>query len=412
MRPPVVLILTTLLLPLLAPAAPALLVSAAPPPCLVEEGQAVGAVRLGMDQAEMLRLMGSPVGQVAGGQPRETIYLFSAAVSQVTVVGGQVRRVATRHPSCATNQGVHIGDSEATVRAAYDRAIGSVRTQSGGLVRLVFPFNGIEFVFTGGKLSLMEIFRAEAVPVAAPRATPTAAAAEGVVIRSVTGRLEGSTFVVSGSIGNSGDPVAVFAQIALLATDGRRLAETTATVFPNPVGAGRVGNFQERIPVTDVVAKFTVTVRTMNPPNRVLAETTQEVKDVAQFSGMIDRLIDVTVLEPTSGRPSGTVVAVANRGALRISGLALDLDMRGVCRNLVQPPAPSPTVPPLPVPTPTFRQFVVQRKESVQIPVLEPNARVEVSIGTQGRGPCEGFNAEWTVTWRVVAGKVETAEGR
>ncbi len=401
MRPAVALILATIVFPLISSSSAAPLVSAAPSPCLVQEGQAIGAVRIGMDQGEMLRLMGSPTGQVVGGRPLETIYLFAASVTQVTVVGGQVRRVATRDPSCATSQGVRIGDSEAKVRTAYERAIGSARAQSAGLIRLVFPFNGIEFIFTGGKVSLMEVFRAEALPVAAPLATPTAAAAAaGVTIQSVTGRLEGTTFVVSGSISNSGDPIAVFTQIVLLGSDGRRLAESAGTVFPNPVSPSRVGNFQERIAVNDVVARFTVTVRAMDPPNRVLAETTQEVKDVAQFSGMLDRLIEVTVLGPTAGRPSGTVLAVTNRSAFRISGLVLDLEMRGVCRNLVQPPG-------LPAPTPTFTQFTVNRKATAQVPVLAPNARVEVELGLGDRGPCVGMNAHWTVTWRVAAGRVE-----
>ncbi len=404
MRPAVALILAALVLPLTSSSSAAPLVSAAPSPCLVQEGQAIGAIRIGMDQAEMLRVMGSPTGQVVGGQPLETIYLFAASVAQVTVVGGQVRRIATRDPSCATSQGVRIGDSEARVRAAYDRAIGSARAQTAGLIRLVFPFNGIEFIFTGGKVSLMEVFRAEALPLAAPRATSTAAAAAaGVTIHSVTGQLEGTAFVVSGSISNSGDPIAVFAQIVLLGADGRRLAESAGTVLPNPVSPNRVGNFQERIAVNDVVARFTVTVRAMDPPNRVLAETTQEVKDVAQFSGMLDRLIEVTVLSPTAGRPSGTVLAVTNRSAFRISGLVLALDMRGVCRNEVQPPV----IPGLPTPAPTFTRFVVTRKATAQVPVLAPNARVEVELGLGDRGPCVGMNAQWTVTWRVTAGKVE-----
>src|SRR3972149_3913312 len=68
MRPAVPLILAGLLFGLLASVFPSLPAGAAPPSCLVQEGQAIGAVRLGMDLPEMLRLMGSPIGQGAGGQ--------------------------------------------------------------------------------------------------------------------------------------------------------------------------------------------------------------------------------------------------------------------------------------------------------------------------------------------------------
>src|SRR3990170_2613066 len=210
MRPAVPLILAGLLFGLLASVFPSLPAGAAPPSCLVQEGQAIGAVRLGMDLPEMLRLMGS-----------------------------------------------RIGDGEARVRAAYDRAVGMLRAGSGALIRLVLPFNGIEFVLTGWKVSLIEVFRAEVLPVAAALAHATPApgsAAEGVVIRSLTGKMEGTSFVVSGSDSNSGTPVALYVQIVLLAGDGRRLAGTTAPPHPHPVGGGGPGPVAERIPRRDGVA--------------------------------------------------------------------------------------------------------------------------------------------------------------
>ncbi|MDR7465537.1 MAG: hypothetical protein QN152_03590 [Armatimonadota bacterium] len=415
MRPAVTLLLAALTLTLLAPAAPS--APAGPAACLVQDGQGIAAVRLGIDEAKMLRLLGPPAGRTAGASG-EVIYTFPGVVSQVTAISGVVRRLATRHPVCVTAKGVRVGDGEATVRAAYQQAPGSVRTQSDGVVRLLYPFDGVGFVLIGGAVALIEVFHAQPLSRAAARApageaTPAPPQAPaGVTLQEVTGRLEDSTFVVSGSVANSGAPIAVFVEIVLLGADGSRLAEVSAAVIPNPVGPGRTGSFQERVPVTTVVARFTVTVRTMNPPHRALAELTQQVGEVAQFAGMLDRLIDVAVLPPAAGRPGGSAVAVTNRSPLRITGLALELTLRGVCRNLVQPLAPLPTVPPQPAPTPTVVPFTVTRTEMVQLPVLGPGARVEVSIGTQGRGPCQGANTQWTVTWRVLAGSVQAAEGR
>src|SRR3972149_4325348 len=131
-----------------------------------------------------------------------------------------------------------------------------LRAGSGALIRLVLPFNGIEFVLTGGEVSLIEVFRAEGLPVAPAlgHATPApGSAAEGVVIRSLTGKMEGTSFVVSGSVSNSGTPVALYVQIVLLAGDGRRLAETTAPLYPNPGGGGGAGAVGETSPAGGAV---------------------------------------------------------------------------------------------------------------------------------------------------------------
>ncbi len=397
MRPALTLILAALLPSLLLPGPAVAPARAAATPCPVQEGQGIGSVRLGMSLGDMLRLMGAPLGQVAGGQRQETIYLFAAPLSQVTVVAGEVRRLATRDASCVTRQGVRVGDTEARVRAAYDRAVGMIRAQSGTLVRLVLPFNGIEFVFSGGKVSLVEVFRAEALPSAiAPPASPspTAGAPAGVVIRSLTGKIDGTTFVVTGSVSNSGAPVALYVEIALLGADGRRLASTTAPLYPNPVGGGRQGGFEERLAVGDVVAKFVVTVRAMNRPLQVLAERTEEVKDVAQFSGILERLLEVTVLGATLERASGTTVAITNRSNLRIIGLVLTLEMVRTCSSQLADGS-------------RFT-FTDRRNGTVQVAALEPNARVEIPIDLQSQGPCPGFRGtDWSATWRIVSARLE-----
>lgn len=422
MRPAVPLLLGALLFALLAQP-PTGLLRAAPATCVIQEGQSIGTVGLGIEQAEMRRLLGTPIGQVAGQRSGETVYLFAAVVSQVTVAGGRVRRVGSGHASCATSQGVGIGDTEAKVRVAYERTVGSLRAAAGKVVRLVYPFDGVEFILTAGRVSLIEIFRAEtfraSLP-AVPSPTPAGQPAAGVALSQLEARVEGTAVVVSGTVSNAGTPVAAFVQIALLAADGRRLGEGSTPVHPNPVGGGNRATFEVRIAVTEVAARFVVTVRPMNRPSAVLVEATEEIKNVQQFVGVVERQLEVVVLGATlEGRASGTMVAVTNRSALRISNLVLELDMRATCNVQVPPggvtpvPGPLPTIPPpLPPPIPNVRQMVDQRKGTVQIPLLEPNARVEVPIDLASRGPCVGFGSDWTVTWRIVSARVEAPESR
>lgn len=392
MRPSALLILAALLLALVPSTAPA-----AAPPCLITEGAAIGAVRIGMPLSEALRLTGKPAGQVAGVGRDEIIYLFPGTLTQLTAVGGQVRRLATRHPTCVTGQGVRMGDSEAKIHAAYLRVlvVGSVRAEAGGLLRLVFPFNGIAFVLSAGRVSTFEVFRPEVPPGTAQVPPGSAAPVEGVKIRSLAGRTEGNTFVVSGQVANSGRPIAMFAQIVLLGGEGRRLAEDTVPLTPNPVGGGRVGTFEERLPLNDVVVRFVVTIRPMNRPTTVLAERSQDVKDVRQFAGVVDRLLEVTVLGATLDRLSGTVVAVTNRSPLRISGLVLEVEMSNTCSIQMVDGA--------------VKTFVDQRQGTVRVGGLGPNARVEVPIDLASRGPCLGFGTTWSTTWRVVSVTVEPA---
>jgi len=402
MRPALLLILAALLcLPL--PGSPPT-ASAAAPSCQVQEGRAVGPVALGISLADMLRLLGSPSGQVAGGQRGEVTYQFTGTVTQVTVLENRVLRIATNHAACTTTQGIRVGATEAGVAAAYARAVGSVRGESRGFVRLVYPFTGVEFVLSGGRVVLIEVFRAEALPVAlAPAATPTPApgGAANVVIRTLSARLEGATLVVSGTVANSGAPVALYVEIIVL-EGSRRVAETTTPLYPNPVGAGRTGSFQERLSVSEVFDRVVVRARPMNRPTVVLAEAVQEIKDkdVAQFTGMADQLIDVTVLGAAADRASGTMVSITNRSPLRITGLVIAIEMSTTCRVQSIPPPPAP-------PAPVAQTFSDTRRGTVRVPVLEPNSRVEVAIDLEGRGPCLGFGPPWSAQWRVVSANVE-----
>ncbi len=378
----------------------------APIPCPVTEGVGVGAIRLGTPAAEALRLAGTPAGRVTGVRAQETVYLFATTLAQITVEGGVVSRIATGHSTCVTGQGVRIGDSEARVRLAYERAPGSLRGQAGAVTRYVFLFTGVEFVLTDGRVSLIEVFRPEPLParVTPPPPGPASGAEAPVVFRSLSGRAEGTTFVVTGSVANAGPPIALFVEVVLSAPDGRRIAEGTTTLVPNPVGGGRAGAFEVRLPFDDIVARFVVTVRPMNRPAQALAVSAQDVKEVGQFADVVvERLLEVTILGATLERASGTVAAVTNRSSLRITGLVLEIEMRRTCTITTAGNPLQPT----PRPTPTISTVLDIRKGTVRVGELPANARVEVPIDLSATGPCLGAGADWQATWKVLSAKVE-----
>lgn len=382
---------------LLAAAGPSPALSA-PIPCPVTEGVGLGVIRIGMGAAEALRLAGTPAGRVTGARAAETVYLFATTLAQITVEGGLVSRIATRHSTCVTGQGVRIGDSEVRVRLAYERAPASLRGRAGAVTRYVFPFTGVEFVLTDGRVTLIEVFRPDALPA---RVAPTPAAAGGeatVVIRSLAGRAEGTVFIVTGSVSNAGAPLALFVEVVLLGADGRRVAEGTTTLVPNPIGGGRTGAFEVRLAFDDIVTRFVVTVRPMNRPTLAVATSSQDIKEVGQFTDVVlERLLEVTVLGATLERASGTYAAVTNRSSLKITGLVLEIQMRRTCRNAGGTFFPSPS-------GGTVEDI---RKGTIRIGELPPNARVEVPIDLSATGPCLGAGAEWQATWKVLSAKVE-----
>ena len=391
---------------LLAAVPPSPIISA-PIPCPVTEGVGVGAIRIGMPAAEALRLAGTPAGRITGARAAETVYLYATTLAQITVDSGVVSRVATRHPTCVTGQGVRIGDSEARVRLAYERAPGSLRGRAGVVTRYVFPFTGVEFVLTEGRVTLIEVFRPDALPARVTPPPPAPGSESAVAFRSLTGRVEGTTFVVSGSVSNAGAPLALFVQVVLLGPDGGRVGEGTTTLVPNPVGGGRAGSFDVRLPLDDVVRRFVVTVRPMNRPTVALAEATQDVKDAGAFTAVVlERLLEVTVLGATAERGSGTFAAVTNRSSLKITGLVVEIEMRRTC-TVLQPGNP---LQPTPRPTPGTITFVDIRKGTIRVAELLPNTRVEVPIDLSATGPCLGAGVDWQATWKVLSGKVEEAQ--
>lgn len=405
----VMLVLAILVVPLTgipadiqaAPAAPAAPTQA----CRIVEGSALGAVRLGMPVEEAFALVGKPVGYVL--RSPESVYLLPGEAIQITAVDEKVTRLASRDPLCITGKGVKIGDSEGRVTEAYAQSVGSIRAETGSIVRLVYLFDGISFVITEGRVSLIEIFQAERSPsparsTPAPGPSPTVVEARSgtVEIVSLSGRVEGTTFIVSGTVTKIGPPLALFAEVTLFGEGGRTLKTEPTAIYPNPVGGGHPSNFEERISIEDIVRRVGVTVRLMNPPNSVVAQTLTDIRNLSQFSGLAERKLEVMVLGATPDRASGTQAAVTNRSSLRILGLVIEVQMETSCRNQVL----------LPDGSTTFRTFIDRRQGTLRVDNLPPNARVEVPIELAGLGPCAGFGAEWRVTWKPVSLKVDSEE--
>ncbi|MDQ7828283.1 MAG: hypothetical protein QN158_01630 [Armatimonadota bacterium] len=380
-------------------------------PCVVQEGVGVGGVRIGSPIARALADAGRPVAQVIRGT--ETVYQFAGAIYRLTAVRGVVQRVATRQAGCATARGVAIGDPEQRAVAAYPRTVGWVRARAVEGERLIFPFEGVEFLVVAGRVRQIEVFSRTAAPpsAAAPPATPApgAAGAEAeVTVVELTGRTEGNTFVVSGRVRNAGAPQALFVEITLLGPGDRPVATGSVPVVPNPIGLGRTGAFEERLTLDQVVQKVRVVVRSMNRPARALAEAVTEIRDVRQFAAVVERQLEVTIPPNPEGRPGGTVAVVTNRSALRVTGLTIALELQGTCVIWSQPPPPPP---PAPLPTPQRTTFTDARRGTISIPALDPGASVEVPIALEGPpGACMGPGTQWSVTWRVTGMAVEAPQ--
>src|SRR3989304_5752939 len=134
-----------------------------------------------------------------------------------------------------------------------------------------------------------------------------------------------------------------------------------------------------------------------NRPTGALAESPQEVKDAEQFAGILDRLLELTVLGATLDRPSGTMVAITNRSPLRITGLILTIEITRTCRNQLADGS--------------LFTFTDRRPGTVRVAAIEPNARGEVPNDLQGQGPFPGFRGtDWSATWRIVSAKMESPQ--
>ncbi len=373
------------------------------PRCDIVEGAGIGEVRIGMDAAAALELTGPPVRQQAQGS--EVHYSLREPWAGMVADYGRVRRISTRTTGCKTAVGIGPGATAESVRGAYAGAAASIITASREGSVLTYPFIGVAFLLSDGRVIAVEVFGAEArpgaraapaIPAGGARPSPSPAApspapttAPGTWgVRSATARVENGTLIVSGTVENRARTQAAYAEVRALGEGGRRAGEGNAPLYPSPVAGGGAATFEVRIGVSEIVRRYTVTIRPVGSLSAVLAEYSGEVAGLQQFEAVVAKQLQATV--QMAGSPMGFAVVVTNRSPVPVASAAITARVVGTCR----------------VPFPTPRVIQETRTASVVVQRIPPggSSRALLELST---GICLEF-----VTWSGTAtiGEVKIGE--
>lgn len=308
-----------------------------PADCVIEDGAGVAGVRLGMAVPTALAITGAPLREQALGS--RVTYVLREPWAQLIADYGFVVRIATRTTACRNTRGVGPGSPGASARTAYaDASASSTATTPEGSL-LTYPFEGVAFLLRRERVEVVEVFRAEAGPRAAP-ATPRrgpaapsptpAAAIGGWGVRASSARVEDTTLIVTGTVENRGRPLVVYAEVRAFADGGRRVAEGSSPLYPNPVPGGGTSGFEVRMQISDVIRRYTVTIRPAGQVSGALAEHTGEIKGLAQFAQIIGKQLQASV--QWVGAPQGFVMVVSNRSSVAVAGATVAVQIEGGCR--------------------------------------------------------------------------------
>ncbi len=377
-------------------AAPGAFLFGGPADCVVADGAGIGGVRLGMAAQGALAITGAPLREQALGT--RVTYLLREPWSQMITDYGFVERIATRTAACRTSRGVGPGSPGNAVRTAYADAAASVTTSLPEGDLLSYPFAGVAFLLRRERVEAVEVFRAEsglrAAPAAsvqgptapkpaapgAPSPTPTPAPG-GWSVRASSARVEGSTLIVTGTVENRGRAMVVYAEVRAFTEAGRRVAEGSAPLYPNPVPSGGASGFEVRLQVSEVVRRYTVAIRPVGQITGALAEHAGEIKGVAQFAQIIGKQLEASV--QWVGVPQGFVVVVVNRSSATVAGATVAVQIEGSCR--------------LVLPVPRFVQD--SRAGTATVGAIPPggSARAAVELSP---GICQEFTS-WSATTRI-----------
>ncbi|MDI6772232.1 MAG: hypothetical protein QME77_06535, partial [bacterium] len=363
----------------LALASPGATLFSGPADCVIADGVGIGGVRLGMTARAALAITGAPLREQTAGT--RVTYFLREPWAQIIADYGFVERIATRTAACRTARGVGPGSPGAAVRAAYADAAASISTTIPEGDLLSYPFAGVTFLLRRDRVEAVEAFRAEvglrATPAApaqtapgAPSPTPTAAPG-GWSVRASSARVEETTLIVTGTVENRGRPMVVYAEARAFAETGRRVAEGSAPLYPNPVPSGGTSGFEVRLQVSEVVRRYTVAIRPAGQITGALAEHAGEIKGLAQFAKIIGRQLEASV--HWVGGAQGFVVVVTNRSSATVAGAMVAVQIEGACRQL----------PPVPRAVPRFMQDT--RTGTAAVGTIPPGgsarAAVELSPG-------------------------------
>jgi hypothetical protein len=234
-----------------------------------------------------------------------------------------------------------VGKTASAVRGAYATATASVEAPAPGGSRLEYPFLGIAFFLQRQRLVAVEVFAVERLAPAGPAGQPPLGGGPaspapsgrpvttGWRILSTSWRLDGSTFIVQGAVENQGRAQAVFAEVAAYSPSGRLVATSDGPMDRYSVSAGSSATFEARLPVDDVVGRYTVVLRPVGSIAVVLAQTAAEISDLQPFVPIVMRRLTVGV--EFRSTPSRFLVTVGNRSSVTITSATVVVDIEGFC---------------------------------------------------------------------------------
>jgi len=359
-----------------------------PAGCPVVEGASIGGVRLGMTVPEAFAAAGRTGEASISGT--EVVYELPVPWSGLVADYGFVQRIATRAYECQTTRGIAVGATAISVREAYFGAtvIATTPVRDGSV--LSYPFLGVRFRLRNNQVDGIEVFYpigVSRIPPAAPQAAPSPqpgpTAAGAWSVRSTAVRFDDAEFVISGTVENRSQARAAYAEVSALDAAGRRVGEGNAPLAPSLVPTGGVSTFEVRLSVTDVVRRYTVTIRPANG-GPALTESSGDVRNLALFGPVVAKQLQVKVqaTSPTPAR-SGFVAVVTNTSSLAVASALVTVEINATCRFGVAP---------------RFAQETWTATVTVQ--QLAPRASAQFPLSLTG-GLCEGIAVEWAASTRV-----------
>jgi hypothetical protein len=300
--------------------------------CVIVEGTSIGGVRIGMPVSAALKITGPAIRRQSVGA--DTIFTLHAPWSQMSASYDAIEMISTSSPACTTASGIGAGSTAAAVREAYAGASASSSTPSQAGLRLSYPFLGVAVLLQGDRVGVVEVFRPDS-PVGArwapapARPTPPVAASPSWIVRSLSWRLEDTTFAVAGLVENPGPPLSAFAEVNAFDTAGRLIGTSDGPLYPTPLSTGGTAGFEARLTIDDVVNRYTVTVRPVGSITTALAEQVVDVRDRQAFAPLVMRRLTVTIQFKTM--PTQFIVTVSNNSSATVAAATIAVDIAGTC---------------------------------------------------------------------------------
>ncbi|HLW47372.1 MAG TPA: hypothetical protein VKW09_06345 [bacterium] len=318
------LILMAALSASLSGAAPPVLAQAGPG---IVPGNSIGPARLGMTEGTLAALLGPSKAE----SPTRRVYpRYGLAVDFERGVAARITTTAAKYRTIA-GAGVGTGAHD-SARLVGD--INSVTTASRNGTTVWYEFQGIGFVFRGGRA--VEAFVTQPVPFgskppmpsgpASPGAPPSAveqtpAPAAGALLRDIKAEVSPTgAFYLTGTVVNTGPAPAGPLYVTGLFTRISGAQVETKTTIQGPLAPGAGAPFTLQLERTaDVVVRYQVSA--VNTAGAMLATTAAENVPLATYAdyarGQIRVKVDIGAPSNAVGPPAvQALVAVADTGAI------------------------------------------------------------------------------------------------